>query len=292
MAKTTDKKQAEETKGKSLSDQECARCRNVLEAQKKKGTYPMTVATLLAEAKIDWPGANAIVGRATAGYFHTSAAKDATSERVRSSLAFLPDDLETVAGSFETLRMLITTRTAGSQTQAHTVAQVTEKGHSGRFLDAVKTRVNGDLSHRRLPPGIGALNIRGHAMLFLFEEIVGTPKTAGTAAGVVEPPKPTNAVKQPGAPLLAEPVDLARRILEAFDLIDARTGLDNQVFLSDLRKEVGGAREAFDAAIDELRRSVTLTLSVHEGRFDQLTAEQREGGIQGPHSLLVYAARR
>ena len=68
----------------------------------------------------------------------------------------------------------------------------------------------------------------------------------------------------------------------AFDALDVKSGHHNQVRLYDLRKALKGvSREAFDAAIQPLRRHVS-TLSAEEGRFGRLPPEVVEAGIPGP----------
>lgn len=86
--------------------------------------------------------------------------------------------------------------------------------------------------------------------------------------------------------------DVKSRILSAFDQLNKGGFGHNQVGLWDLRPAVGATREEFDTAMNELRREGILTLSGHEGRFNQLTPEQQASGIHSATQNLVYAARR
>ncbi|MGA2450984.1 MAG: hypothetical protein ABTD50_20165 [Polyangiaceae bacterium] len=299
MDTTRNSKKSKTAKGPALSAEQYATCKSVLEDCKRRGEYPITVKTLLDKAEIrESPGASALVGQAAAPYYETSARKGATGGEANGALAFLPGDADYIAGRLATLRVLIHQSAGESRTTlAFTVTQIAEtKGHAGAFLKLVRTKISAGtgktIKITDLPPGVGALKFRGNDLLFLFDDVTGTrePAVAVESSRFV-PRRGNDAMPHPSSPAL-DVEDLSRQIVAAFDRINARTGSFNQVLLADLRKEVGAPRGSFDQAIDRLRRSATLSLSAHEGHFDQLTPEQREGGIQGPSAMLVYAARR
>jgi hypothetical protein len=288
-------KKAKKEKGPALSADQYAKCRSALEEHKRRGEYPIPVKALLEQAEIrEWPEAAAIVGSAAAPYVLTSAPRQgAKRSEFETALAFLPEDLPDIPLRFETLDYVIRRRSETRATNAHTVVSLVEHGYSEKFKKAFKDVLKSTLARGALPLGIGAVNVGGHLRLFRFEGVIGTPRPHHEESSVDQHSATTIAATQ--SPPWQLPVDLdelSRQIAMAFDRINVRTGGVNQVLLADLRKEVGAPRESFDEAIDRLRRNATLSLSAHEGRFDQLTPEQREAGIQGPSAMLVYAARR
>lgn len=77
-------------------------------------------------------------------------------------------------------------------------------------------------------------------------------------------------------------------ILAAFTALDRG---DNFVALSALRHAAALPRQAFDAALDVLRRQGTLTLIGCEGRHG-IASEDAAAAIRERGELLTHAARR
>ena len=78
-------------------------------------------------------------------------------------------------------------------------------------------------------------------------------------------------------------------VLDTFDRLDRG---NNYVLLYDMRLALPTlTRAEFDAAVNNLRRSKTLSLDSDDGRHVRLTEDERAGGIREAGSNLVYAQR-
>lgn len=78
-------------------------------------------------------------------------------------------------------------------------------------------------------------------------------------------------------------------VLSTFDRLDRG---QNYVLLYDMRLELPIGRDAFNEAVNNLRRAKILSLDSDDGRHVRLTSDERAAGIQEAGSNLVYAQRR
>ena len=86
-------------------------------------------------------------------------------------------------------------------------------------------------------------------------------------------------------------MDFVHLFDETFARLDRERGGHNHVSLVDLRRALALDRPAFDAVLQDLRRSARYTLSAAEGRHG-LHAEEQEAGIHEDGALLLFVSRR
>lgn len=289
-----------------LSTGDCEKLVAVIASLKRLGSsYPLTVRDLLKLADLPWPGEAALVDRAVSKHLLLTAAQNVKRPAMEEALVFLPEDLPRLVTFAPTLRHLIERyfERTKSKSDSCSVAALLKAGLNGKVADALRRQLKDRIDARRLPEGIGALRVRGAYQLFLFDRIVGTPATVSsepklrqTASSV--PAESISSTNGHGATPVAsdtqraEAPELSSRVQAAFDVLDAKSGSNNQVLLYDLRREVDVSREVFDGCIEALRYERVFTLSCEEGRFGRLPAEAVEGGIPGTSGRFVYIARR
>jgi hypothetical protein len=268
----------------------------ILASQKPLGNYPLAVARLLELANLPWPGTPALLGPKARAILLVAATSKAKRQTVEQALVFLTDDLPRLASFAPMLRHLIE-RSVTPKTWLCTAAKMVETGYPEKVQKALKEQLDERVKAGRLPPGIGALKNGRSFSFFLFDQVVGSPASGtASAAPAAKPVEEAPTTAHNGAatsPSLTEDrTELGRRLQQAFDEFDARSGRHNQVLLYDLRRAAQVSREDFDACLEDLRRNGVFTLSCEEGRFGRLAPEAVEAGIDGPSGRLVYAARR
>jgi hypothetical protein len=309
--------------GKTLNDAEYSKLAGILVSQRRLGSYPPTVARLLELAGLPWPGEAAVTCPEARKLFLTTATRGAKKEAVLSALVFLVEDKERLANYESTLSYFIERRLAEVKSQCCSVSQMLEKGCNGQVQEALKKQLKERLDARRLPPGIGALKMKGSYQLFIFDQIIGEPTVSTPAVAASRPAQPIGRTAPPsqaadpaedtgqveGSTQTAPPsqnalIDerdtaedpaagaLATRMKDTFDRLDRQSGSNNQVLLYDMRSELGVTRDKFDACMNRLRQMGVFTLSPEEGRFGHLSLEKVEAGMDGPSGRLVYVARR
>lgn len=156
------------------------------------------------------------------------------------------------------------------------------------FLNALEHA----LVRNHLPEGIAWVINKGKIYLFLAENLRTGARAPVASPGPPTPPVPP--VESLPAPMIAEPSrEFASEFRAAFDMLDRHNGATNFVKLRDLRERLAWAgREDFDAGLRALRLAGEFALDSHEGLHGELSAADRDAGVQEAGSLLVYVSRR
>jgi ribosomal protein S9 len=183
-------------------------------------------------------------------------------------------------------------------TRAFTVAQLVAavrgggKSSGGSALKAALARA---LQTRTLPPGFGAISIRGSAYIFRLQDLVTgaarslAPRPRGSDEGA---PVETTPGRPEGEPPPAGTSDFAAAFDAAFSRLDAMGRSLNLVKLSALRDALPQyERSAFDAGLRALRIEGRYELNAAEGTHRRLTDSEREAGIVEAGTRLVYCQR-
>jgi hypothetical protein len=137
-----------------------------------------------------------------------------------------------------------------------------------------------------LPSGVSSLRVKGAQSsvrkLLLLSDLSPAVQASSVKSSSSE-----------GAPTGPSSASLKERLLTEFDRLNEANGKRYYVTLFDLRKALPDvSREAFDAALNDLRRDWVLTLSAAEGLHETIPAHVIEAGIVEQSRRLVYVARR
>jgi hypothetical protein len=137
-----------------------------------------------------------------------------------------------------------------------------------------------------LPSGVSSLRVKGAQSsvrkLLLLSDLSPAVQASSVKSSSSE-----------GTPTGPSSASLKERLLTEFDRLNEANGKRYYVTLFDLRKALPDvSREAFDAALNDLRRDWVLTLSAAEGLHETIPAHVIEAGIVEQSRRLVYVARR
>jgi hypothetical protein len=263
---------------KKPAEELSAKLVQLLTEQRERGSdaYPPRLNNLIEQTGI--AAKPTVVRKALGSEPFRSQALVAIPRQPDSPVALAQDRQRLAASPALLHRALLAARTADSQiVSVADLKKKIDKDLQGLFAEAV----NWQLSERALPDEIGILLSKKKPMLFLLADIhsaIGHRPSAIAPRPMAEAPSPP-------------PVDFARLFEEAFAQLDRAHGAHNHVSLVALRRTVPVDRAAFDAGLQQLRRTGRYGLSAAEGRHG-ISAEEQDAGIREDGSLLLFVSRR